>query len=94
MRLGASELLDSTKEQVDALDRVFHRATLGVAPHRLVDEKLGAAAAVAFAQQTHAVVSRWKALLLNSANAVGRILNEPNASGLRRPKRGRRAART
>lgn len=81
-------LCDGAQELVDALDRVFNEASLGILPHRLVDfwhvaEKLGAAAAVIASQGRHELVSRWKALLLNSESAASRILTELRASGLR-----------
>lgn len=46
-----------------------------------VAEKLGVAATVAFGAGASAALHRWKALLLNSASARGRILNELYASG-------------
>jgi len=81
-------LSDGAQEMLDLLDAVVARAK--PAPekvHRLVDfwhlvEKLAAAAAVIYeADAVRPVLGRWKALLLNSQNALGRIQTELYASG-------------
>jgi hypothetical protein len=85
--LKVALLSDGAKEMVDALDSAFNRASLGLDVHRLVDfwhviEKLGGAARAIHGSDAPAVVARWKLLLLNSTNAVSRILNELYASNL------------
>ncbi len=87
-RLKVVLLCDGAKELVDLLDGVFNRDGLGVEVYRLVDfwhvaEKLGSAAALIFGAGASAALHRWKGLLLNSASARGRILNELHASGKR-----------
>jgi hypothetical protein len=79
-------LCDGAKELVDLLDSAFNSESLGIDVVRLVDfwhvaEKLGAAATIIFAAGASAVLHRWKALLLNSDNARGRILRELYDSG-------------
>ncbi len=80
-------LTDGAQEMVDLLDAALNRESLGVEVHRLVDfwhviEKLGRAAVVVFGAAASAdAVRRWKALLLNSATARGRILEELYRSG-------------
>jgi hypothetical protein len=81
-------LSDGAREMVDLLDNTFNPSTLkGYKPHRLVDfwhavEKLGKAAAVVYGpEKSHAVLHRWKALLLNNTNARRRILLELYWSG-------------
>jgi hypothetical protein len=86
--LKVALLCDGAKELVDLLDRTFNRESLGVEVTRLVDfwhvaEKLGAAAVVIFGAQASGVLHRWKALLLNSDGARGRILGELYSSGKR-----------
>ncbi len=72
----------------DLLDRVMKLAGVSVTPHRLVDfwhvvEKLGHAAVLIHgAEAAKPVIARWKALLLNSENARGRILTELYRSGM------------
>lgn len=83
--LKVALLSDGAKELEDALDNVFNRTTLGLDVHRLVDfwhviEKLGAAARAIHGDGAPSVVARWKLLLLNSTNAVSRILTELYAS--------------
>jgi len=85
--LKVALLSDGAKEMVDALDAVFHRDSLGIDVHRIVDfwhviEKLGAAARAIHGDGAPAVVARWKLLLLNSTTAVRRILDELYASKL------------
>ena len=74
-------LCDGAQEMVDLLDNHPNRDSLGVEVHRLVDfwhvvEKLGEAAAFIHGHAGSAVLDRWKGLLLNSASAATRILNE------------------
>ena len=81
-------LCDGAKELRDLLDGAFNRESLGVDVTRLVDfwhvaEKLGAAAVVMFGAQVSTALHRWKALLLNSESARGRILGELYDSGKR-----------
>jgi hypothetical protein len=82
-------LCDGAQEMVDLLDRHLNRDSLGIEVHvhRLVDfwhvvEKLGVAAAFIHGDTGSAVLDRWKGLLLNSASAATRILNELQDSGL------------
>lgn len=86
-------LCDGASELVDLLDAAFNRLSVGLTPHRLVDfwhvvEKLGAAANLIHGAGSGAVVQRWKALLLNSKTARGRILNELFASEKRQVRVG------
>jgi hypothetical protein len=86
--LKVAVLSDGAKEMVDRLATVFSRKTLGVDVFQHIDfwhviEKLGAAAKLMHGDQSAAVVTRWKLLLLNSESAVSRILNELYTSGLR-----------
>src|SRR5439155_14732207 len=79
-------LCDGAKELVDLLDSAFNRESLGIDVVRLVDfwhvaEKLGTAATVVFGTGAGVVLHRWKALLLNSHSARGRILRELYDSG-------------
>lgn len=81
-------LSDGARDMVDALGAVFSRETLGVDVHRLIDiwhvvEKLGSAARLIHGDAASPVIARWKLLLLNSESAVGRILAELDASGMR-----------
>lgn len=80
-------LCDGAQEMVDLLDNHLNRDSLGVEVHRLVDfwhvvEKLGEAATFIHGDAGSAVLDRWKGLLLNSASAATRILNELHNSGL------------
>ena len=80
-------LCDGAQEMVDLLDNHLNRDSLGVEVHRLVDfwhvvEKLGEAATFIHGDAGSAVIDRWKGLLLNSASAATRILNELHNSGL------------
>jgi len=80
-------LCDGAKEMVDLLDNHLNQRSLGIEVRRLVDfwhviEKLGAAASFIHGDAGSAVVDRWKGLLLNSASAPTRILNELRASGV------------
>jgi hypothetical protein len=87
-RLKIALLSDGAREMVEGLAAVFNRETLGVDIYQHIDlwhvvEKLGAAARVIHSDGASAVITRWKLLLLNSASAVSRILNELRTSGLR-----------
>ena len=80
-------LSDGAAEMVDALDAVFNRGSLDRDCHRLIDfwhviEKLGVAAKAIHGTKAEPVIARWKLLLLNSTQAVSRILNELYASKL------------
>jgi hypothetical protein len=81
-------LSDGAKEMVDALDSGINEATIGTAPHRLIDfwhvvEKLGAAAKVIHGSGAGLVIERWRSLLLNCATAATRICAELLASNKR-----------
>ena len=81
-------LSDGAAEMSDILDQAMKDSGIALEAHRLVDfwhvaEKLGKAAVVIHGNDhAGAVISRWKALLLNTPNARGRILNELHASGM------------
>lgn len=81
-------LSDGAQEMLDMLDAVVMRAEVEADKvHRLVDywhlvEKLAAAVAViCAADAAPGVLARWKSLLLNSENALGRIQTELYESG-------------
>ena len=87
--LSVMLLSDGAPELIDVLDRHVDRDAIGREPRRLIDfwhvvEKLGAAARVIHGEKgAGPVIDRWRALLLNSATAVPRILGELERSGYR-----------